>query len=298
MDWETLLKTASKPPSQTEDNKRQKTEDEIRKALSGYEPLKGRPYVVYAKGSYANNTNVRLNYDVDIAVEYGGFFFFDLMFGAKGAAPADLGITVPSGDPYTRDEFKADVKGALDQAFGSSAISTGRIAYRVRGKATTLPADVVPCWQYRRYDSVSAYHAGSRVFPSNGGCKDNFPEIQRTRGTKKNDRTSRRYKRMVRALKKLQTTLVAEGKLTEELPSYLTECLVYNVPDECFNNSTYTADMRFVLATIFNATRSAEASDDWLEVHQLQFLFKGTTQWTIGDVHKVATAAWNRLGFE
>jgi tRNA nucleotidyltransferase (CCA-adding enzyme) len=99
MDWETWLKAAAARPSDTEDEKREKTETEIKSALSEYDGLSGRPYVVYAKGSYANNTNVRLNYDVDIAVEYRGFFYFDLMFDLAETAPADVGISTPTHDP-------------------------------------------------------------------------------------------------------------------------------------------------------------------------------------------------------
>src|SRR3954451_16852086 len=128
MDWEAWLRAAAEPPSDAEDDKRKTTEDEIRGALAASDALRGRPYCVYAKGSYANNTNVRLNYDVDIAVEYSGYFYFDLMFDLKDSTPADVQITTPSRDPYTRDEFKADIRAALVAAFGSSAIEDGKIA--------------------------------------------------------------------------------------------------------------------------------------------------------------------------
>jgi hypothetical protein len=201
MDWEEWLRNAARRPSDNEDEKRERTEDEIRDALADYEPLAGRPYVVYTKGSYANNTNVRLDYDVDIAVEYRGFFYFELMFDLADYEPADVGIDAPSKDPYTRADFKRDIKAALVEAYGESAVETGRIAYRVREKKTTLPADVVPCWEYRRYDTivngVPTYHEGSRIYPSDGGHTENYPKIQRTEGTAKNNRTGRRYKRMV-----------------------------------------------------------------------------------------------------
>src|ERR1700709_2629416 len=118
------------------------------------------------------------------------------------------GITTPSSDPYTRDEFKGDIRASLVAAYGASAVEDGKIAYRVREKKTTLPADVVPSWEYRRYDrivnGVPVYQEGSRVFPSTGGSKDNFPAIQKANGIAKNKATGLRYKRMIRALKKLQ----------------------------------------------------------------------------------------------
>lgn len=248
-DWETWIRAAAKPPSETEDSKRQATEDQIRKALARHPGLHGRPYRVYAKGSYANNTNVRLNYDVDIAVEYYGYFYTDLCFELEGLDKSVVGL-VDSTDPYKRADFKSDVLEALKASFGSDAIQEGNIAYRVREKRTTLPADVVPCWEYRRYDRIGSgnavYNLGSRVFPKNGGTRDNFPQLQHDNGVQKNLLTARRYKRMVRSLKKLQTKMVREGFLSVELPSYLTECLVYNVPNSNFGHTTYLQDLRAV----------------------------------------------------
>lgn len=301
MDWEDWLRAAAKRPSDHEDNKRDTTESQIRAALKACDALKDKPWHVYVKGSYANNTNVRLNYDVDVAVEYDGKFYYDFILDAEDSTADDANIT-PASDPYTNAEFKADIRAALVAAFGASNVTTGNIAFRVRGGKTTLPADVVPCWDYRRYDHLvngkPAYNEGSRVFPTVGAPKDNFPRIQNENGTAKNLRTSKRYKRMVRCFKKLQTYLVAQGLIDEELPSYLSECLVYNVTDDAFGHSTYKADMRAVLAQIFNATLPSGGSWDWLEVHELRYLFRGNAMRTAAQVHEVADAAWNAMGFD
>jgi hypothetical protein len=301
VDWEKWLRDSSSPPSDSEDERRDRTEGQVKDALRAYGPLEGRSYAVYTKGSYANNTNVRLNYDVDIAVEYRGFFYCDLMFDLKDSKKADIGL-VDSTDPYTRAEFKFDIKAALTEAFGSSAVSQGDIAYRVREKKTTLPADVVPCWEYRRYDRVvngaPVFQEGSRVYRGSGGHTDNYPAQQKTNGTGKNVRTGMRYKYMVRALKRLQTKLVVDGDLTAELPSYLIECLVYNVPDSSFGNSEYLADMRNVLARIFNATLASGDSEEWEEVNGLKYLFRGSNSWSVSQVHELADAAWDKLGLE
>ena len=300
MDWEQWLRRSAEPPSDNEDQKRERTEQQIRDALRSYGPLKGRNYVVYAKGSYANNTNVRLDYDVDVAVEYRGFFFSDLLFDLEGQPDSAVGVE-PSADPYTCDQFKQDVRGALETAFGKTAVNVGRIAYRVREKKTTLPTDVVPCWEYRRYErivnGVPIYEQGARVYPTGGMFINNYPAQQLKNGRDKNNRTGGRYKRMVRALKRLEGRLVGSGQLTEELPSYLSECLVYNVADDSFGHSTYPADMRAVLATIFNETLTGGAWNDWEEVNELKYLFRGDKGWTHEQAHHLADAAWNELGF-
>jgi predicted nucleotidyltransferase len=300
VDWEDWLRDAARRPSDHEDSKRDRTEKQIKDALSSYEPLKGRPYRVYVKGSYANNTNVRLNYDVDIAVEYYGYFYSELCFDLEGHDKSEVGL-VTSDDPYTRDEFTADTLGALEAAFGKSAITAGRIAYRVREKKTTLPADVVPCWEYRRYDRIDSnseavYQTGSRLYPTDGGHVENYPKIQLDDGIAKNNRTSRRYKRMVRCLKRMQTHLVEQGTLDDELASYLIECLVYNVPDSGFGASTYLADFRSVVGCIWAATQVDGDWNDWLEVHGLKYLFRGKRLWTRAQVHTLVDKAWNEVG--
>lgn len=300
MDWEDWLRNAARRPSDHEDSKRDRTERQIREALRSYEPLRGKEYRVYVKGSYANNTNVRLNYDVDIAIEYYGYFYSDLCFDLEGHDKSEVGV-VDSTDTYSRDDFKADIQAALELAFGASAVKAGRIAFRVREEKTTLPADVVPCWEYRRYDGIDSYgepvvHVGSRVYPSDGGFKNNFPRIQVERGTAKNDRTSRRYKRMVRCLKRMQTYLVGRDILDEELPSYLIECIVFNVPDDRFGNSTYLQDFRSVLRYIWQQTKPEGNWAGWEEVHGLHYLFKGNPPWTRAQVHKLVDKAWDMVG--
>jgi hypothetical protein len=110
---------------------------------------------------------------------------------------------------------------------------------------------------------------------------------------------------MVRALKKVQTKLVSDGLLTAELPSYFTECLVYNVDDAFFGHDTYKAaffghdtykaDMRAVLASIFNETLTTERGE-WEQVHGLTYLF--VNEFKKSDAHKMASAAWDAIGFK
>ena len=296
-DWENWLRTAAKPPSDHEDAKWKRTLDQVKASLDAYEPLKDRPWRVYAKGSYANNTNVRLNFDVDIAVEYHGYFYYEFAFAMKGKDKSAANI-VDSSDPYTRDQFKKDIHEALIASFGKESIEVGDIAYRIRNEKTTLPADVVPCWEYRRYDSEQTVHQGARIYTGEGKAVNNFPHHQLENGTAKNLATGRRYKRMARALKKLQTKLITAGEVTDELPSYLIECLVYNVPNDMFGADAYTANMRNVLATIFNSTLTTGDWNDWVEVNELKYLFRGHSKWTRTQVHDFADAAWHHMGYE
>jgi hypothetical protein len=303
-DWEATLRSWVKPPSDDEDSKRNKTEEEIKEALKHSSALKSVRYKVYAKGSYANNTNVRLDYDVDIAVECSEFFYYDHQ--GKGADVRKEALLEATHKPYkggyTYKEFKRDVEQALVSYYGREAVTRGNIAMRVREKKTTLPADVVPCFEYRYIYDVDTYdravfYQGTRVYKDDGDYINNWPAQQYTCGVAKNNATARRYKRMVRALKRLENELVTRGKI-EELPSFLMECLVYNAPNSDFNHTSYLADMREVLASIFNGTLSADKCKEWLEVSERKYLFHRDQSWTREQAHRLAAEAWDYIGFD
>ena len=302
-DWEATLRAWVKPPSDHEDTKRNNTEAEIKTALGSSERLKDVGYRVYAKGSYANNTNVRLDYDVDIAVECTDFYYHDETGAAADVKKAAVKAALRAyAGGYGPGAFKNDVEQALVAYYGRSAVTRGNMAVRVRENKTTLPADVVPCFEYHFiYDldlqGRPVYHQGTRIYPDKGYHIHNWAQQQYDKGVAQNDATGRRYKRMVRALKRLENQLVGARKIAE-LPSFFMECLVYNVPNAKFNATTYVADMRAVLARIYHATESDDTCKEWLEVSERKYLFHPTQPWTRTQARDLALKAWNFMGLE
>lgn len=303
-DWETTLRAWVKPPSDHEDDKRTRTEDEIKAALRASSLLKSVGYKVYAKGSYANNTNVRLDYDVDIAVECTDFYYYGQTGTAADAKQAAVKAKIRAyKGGYTPTQFKNDVEHALVDCYGRNAIKRGNMALRVREKKTTLPADVVPCFEYHDIYDVDfwgniKYLQGTRIYPETGSHIHNWPTQQYDNGVSKNDATGRRYKRMVRALKRVENELFKKGRIEKELPSFLMECLVYNVPNDRFNHNTYVSDMREVLAAIFNQTLKYDTCSEWREVNGLKDLFGANQAWTWQQAHDLADKAWDYMGLE
>lgn len=57
------------PSSATEQQKQELTERMIKEAIAAHAAFDGVSLSIYAKGSYANNTNVKSDSDVDIVVE-------------------------------------------------------------------------------------------------------------------------------------------------------------------------------------------------------------------------------------
>lgn len=135
---EDTLRGWVKPPSDNEDGKRDKTEGQIKKALSASPRLKGVQYKVYAKGSYANNTNVRLNYDMDIAVECTEFCYHEVSSSASSKKDAIDAKFRPYGKEYGLIAFKADIEAALVEHLGRTAVTRGKTLARCPAQGTAL----------------------------------------------------------------------------------------------------------------------------------------------------------------
>jgi hypothetical protein len=88
-DWETWLKNSIGPASGTEELDRDRTEKRIRDAINADVRRAGNVNVC-AKGSYANNTNVRR--DSDVAVEWKAWSYVSRRSEARGVPWNQLGV--------------------------------------------------------------------------------------------------------------------------------------------------------------------------------------------------------------
>ena len=156
-------------------------------------------------------------------------------FDAIGKTPQELGFNAIEAGPEPT-EFRAQIERALRGAFAGAVDTTGDKAINVTRATGTLDADVIPCLALHRFDAPRVYHAGHRIYPKSGGFIHNFPQQNLDNGRAKNTRTNRRYKQIVRCLKRLEGELVTDRKIPREYPGYLVECSFYNVPDHYFTN--------------------------------------------------------------
>jgi hypothetical protein len=293
--WVERFNTWSQPPSETAQLKAERAERAVRAAVAASRRLAGHRVTVFAQGSYRNRTNVRHDSDVDICVLTDEMFFFDL---PNGKSPADYGITVPGPYPYTT--FKNDVGGALGDYFGWDSVTSGNKAFDVHENTYRIDADVVPCFEYQWYPADGGCIYGTAFFPDNGDrFIHNFPERNYQNGVTKNDATRRRFKAIVRVLKTLCYQMQAAG-VTEvkNVPSYLIECLVWNVPNHLFMHDSLVDAVGAVVADIWNRTGNEFVYSTWFEINGIKFLFHGSQPWTREQANAFALAAWNYVGFE
>lgn len=212
---------------------------------------------------------------------------------AKGLTIADFGLTRYSGD-YSVPKFKDDVEAALRRQFGAGAVERGNKAIHVKESRRGLKADVVVCQTLKSHShpNVDSTRTGILIEPDRGADIHNFPKHHLDEGVFKNNATSRRYKRLVRIVKRLENEMVDAG-VTKEVPSFLMESMVWNVPNSVFNNNfTWTARLKDALVHIYNADRSA-----WLEANAIKFLFHPSQGWTEDSAMQFVQASWNYVDF-
>jgi len=253
---------------------------------------------VFAQGSYANRTNVRQDSDVDICILCKDVFFTDYML-SEGLNDAALGYTNAQ---YTYTEFKSDVEAALKAYFGTASVMRGNKAFDVHANTYRVDADVVPCFEHRRVNGNAGrnwINYGTQLNPDSGGKIVNWPRQNYRNGVDKNEATGRRFKALVRILKRLRNEMVANGhKAAEPIPSYLIECLAWNVPNEGLGHEKYKDDVRYAIAYLWNNTRADDTCKEWGEINELKYLFRGNQPWTREQVNIFLSAAWNYIVFK
>lgn len=293
----------TKPAFNNEDAKRQDTERMVSDAIREHPFLStlSADLSVYAKGSYKNNTNVRRDSDVDVAVEYTGILMFDYgsetsqdeVWAAGGIRAYDGPLAQTAGGAFDKARFKAAIEDAMVQAFGTSAVTRGNKVITVRESSRSLAADVIPCATHRMHWTPERYVEGIRLLPdtSPGWTIENYPQQHYDNGVVKNLATSKRFKNVVRILKNLENKMASDGT-SPEVPSFLIECLVYNAPDRCFDGSTWAERVRQVLFHIWDDTVKDDYAKRWLEVNDIKYLFHKHQKWTRDEARAFANAAW------
>jgi hypothetical protein len=304
-DRDALIQRWIQKSSDTEQERMERAERMVHNAIDAYEPFDGyrRQFRVYAKGSYRNETNVRLESDVDIVVESHDSFYDDFLNADLEAAAAPDPSWRSYQGPWVPTAWRDAVGQALTDYFGSSEVDrSGEVAITISEKAGSRPAtDVVPAFRYVRYDSADRrlMQEGSKIFKKSGGDIVNYPQQQLENGQAKDRRTSGRYKMFARALKNGENALV-KADLMKPKPSYFMECLAYNVPNEDLRHgSTNSAWFRWNLAWLYNELLpSAYAYEKWSEPNELKYLFWSGNKWSIDDGRELTHKLWDFLDFE
>jgi len=293
--WEERFRSWAGGPSDTELKRCENVERMIRKALEASDHLKSLNIEVFSQGSFRNVTNIPQESDVDVSVCLNSTEYYQI---PDGTIPANFGIT-PSAFEYA--PYKNKVAKAMRSYFGDENVTVGNKAIRIHSNTYRVDADVVPTVLFREYfnpPSASATRTGVKFIADDGKIITNYPKQHIEEGTKKNDATAKRFKRIARILKRLQIEMLDKKRVSESLPSFFLESLAYNVPDDRFGHDKYENDVRAVLLYLYNNTRPDDNASKWLEVNHVKYLFHSSQPWTKAQANAFAVAAWQHIGFK
>ena len=139
-------------------------------------------------------------------------------------------------------------------------------------------------------------HEGSCVFPKDGSARViNWPQQQLDKGRAKNIASGQRYKNYVCALKNAENVVCAAGAIND-LPSYLMECLVFNVDDAILKIGDLDDGFRATLVELWRQL-DGNGVDTKVEPNWMKWLFKGHQKWTVDDAKSLVLATWGHLGY-
>lgn len=297
LERQAVLRRWVMPSSNHEKDKQDRALRMVKGAIDAWPAFKDVSYRIYAKGSYANNTNVRLDSDVDIAVQNRECLYYEY----HGCEKPPGETTATYDGEWTPELWRAEILAALKAKFPDEVSGSGTVAITIDEHDGTRPdIDVVPSFDHVRYDSSDQtwQHKGSKVFPKSGSSIVNYPDQQLERGTAKNSRTNGRYKKFARALKSAENQLVKDGTIGD-LPSYFMECLAWNVPDSVLTTGeNLTVGFEAVLVWLWGALKEEDyIRTDWEEPNGLKYLFHGGAKWSPSDARGLVLATWQYLDY-
>lgn len=248
-------------------------------------------YRIHLQGSYANYTNNWGSNDVDIVVKLTLPFqeclenldddekerFWDEYYDSS----------------YTFGEFYNTVHSALKSYFGRENIEQGSKALKVKANDDTnisIDADVVPCVEYRKYESFD--EDGTEEYVEGMWFKTqsllsrtiiNYSEKHRENGRIKNDQTNENYKPTIRMFKKARDHMEDRGLVPEDTASsYFIEGLLFNVPNSRFKKSNLQERYIYILEYL----EENDVEDFIEQSRQYDLCVDGDPdRWTVSDAN-------------
>lgn len=277
---EEMLQQWTSPLSASEEQRVENTVKMIKEALRSDSRFNEIEFEVFAQGSYANNTNIKKNSDVDICVMCTSTFFPCY---EPGLENEDYGF-VDGTIAYS--EFRSLVVDALKAKFGAYAVQEGNKCVDIAANSYHVNADVVPAFMYRDYKIIHSkdsnrFIEGIKFFSKDDEEVINYPKMHIENGINKNKETNHRYKKLVRIMKMVRSIMVNNKIIDGDcITSFLVECLVWNVPNSIIcGYSTWTDTLKAAILFLWDAIDKNEHKE-WGEVSEILYLFHSGRKWT------------------
>jgi hypothetical protein len=291
---ESQLDTWSKQGSVTQSAATYST---VKRALeSTSSPFSFQSFATFLQGSYANDTNVYRESDVDVVIRLDSTYYHDAY-----TLPADQYAAFERSNPgsaaYGLPQFKAEVSSWLAQNFGRE-VQPGPKAIFIPGNGSRRDCDVLPCARFKYYyhfrSAVDEHHVEGICFFLRDGTKIvNFPKQHGENCTAKHQLTNGWFKPTVRVYKNMRNYLVNQKALRDGLaPSYFIEGLLWNVP-----TGSYGTNFESTVVNTFNYLTETDRSG-FRCANNIHYLLRDNshTSWSLADCQTFLDAIrtlWN-----
>jgi len=265
----------------------------IREAIAADPKLNKLSYEIFGQGSYANDTNVRLNSDIDINIRLNSTFFTGYQ---NGKSDSDYGF---ESSAYSFREYKTDVANALVNHFGAGNVRHRDKCVEVIGNSYRVQADIVPTFKYILFTENNSRREGSKFISDSGNVHYNYAKQHIENGKAKNLATGKRFKRLVRILKRIRYRMIADqAPVNSNITSFLIEGLLWNVPNNIYNNElTWTGRLKESIIYIYEQSQNQQPCKEWGEVSEYLYLFHAERKWSIENVHEFMEQLWQYVEF-
>lgn len=276
------LEVFTKDISDTENAKAEQSIKMVQESINDYDwaSVELRCPTVKLKGSYDNNTNVKIDSDVDIYVLFDGFFWID--------TPKQCISPIHKGDGKTCEYYKEHLEKALKSRF-ISQIRNGNKVFKIKETSYKHEADIMTAFPAKD-DKNNHSHNGVHLFFNNGSKAITYPEQNKLNSDRKDLMTAGYYKKMVRVFKGIK------NDLNLDTPSFLIECMVYNVPNEFIIDSSknYLGKARNIVDMWSRFLPNRQ--NEFVETNEIKLLFSPIQKWTLDDavnfVSKMKEVLW------
>ena len=217
--------------------------ERICSALQSDSTLQGRNFDVFLQGSYRNSTNIYGDSDVDVVAMLTDTYMPE--YGALDAYTRSVVEGCSNSASYTHTDFRRDVLIAIRRAFPTHNVTEGGKSIKIPRTSNNIPADVVPCLEYRLYLppqtllGEASHVDGIWLWDvQRGHAVTSYPKHSYDNGVTKHGRTNQWYKPTVRIFKNARGWMEDNGLIQSgTASSHAIECLLYNVPDQQFGSS-------------------------------------------------------------
>lgn len=288
-----------KPASENEEQKISNAIFMIKDAINSHPILKTKDIEFVPQGSYCNNTNVKLDSDIDICAMLKDTFYDEYREGATRDNYGFIDGTNNYGD------YKGYIIEALQTKFGKENVKPGNKAIYIESNTYRVHSDVVAAFQYRNYknetrNNPNDFIEGIKFYSTDWKEIINYPKIHVKNGISKNNNTQRGFKRTVRLYKRIKNKMIEDGlPVSENIRSFLLECLLWNVPNNIFTSATtWNETLRSSIISLYNNTKTEEGCKSWGDVSEQFYLFHSGRKWNREDANVFLVQMWNYLEFK